>query len=218
MKTMKLRAVLLALLLAGMAMVPCVSAEKDIDMNKMQISELIQDKNLQNTVITGPLGTQPGDDIYAIPEGSIIYHSSDGITRIFDQEGKQIIVASDDTATKVTTPNGLVPATHVYAVPQGARILDSRINTGTTYVLTEIGDLVITVIDESSKKDLAVTRASTIYNSNWLAWAYKTVSQISYLRSTWYTPSPPSTSGALRRLLWPFSTDLKIQIPLCSPF
>jgi len=164
-------------------------------MNKMQISELIQDKNLQNTVITGPLGTQPGDDIYAIPEGSIIYHSSDGITRIFDQEGKQIIVASDDTATKVTTPNGLVPATHVYAVPQGARILDSRINTGTTYVLTEIGDLVITVIDESSKKDLAVTRASTIYNSNWLAWAYKTVSQISYLRSTWYTPSPPSTSG-----------------------
>lgn len=187
--------VLLALLLAGMAMVPIVSAEEKIDLNKIETPSFQFDDSQKNTVITGPLSTQPMKDVYTIPEGSIIYHSDDGITRIFDSNGKQILIASDESAEKVSTPNGLQPATHVHAVPQGARILDSPLDESKTYILTEDGDLILTVIDDSSKIESSVVRASTISGSRWLAWADATVSQISYLRSRWYTPTPPSTSG-----------------------
>jgi hypothetical protein len=194
MKTLKTGIVLLALLLAGMAMVPMVSAA-EIDLNSIQIPLLQPDDAQKNTVITGALGTLSGEDVYTIPTGSIIYHSADGTTKIFDSKGKQILVASDETATEVPTPNGFRPATLVHAVPQGALILDSQTRKNTTYVLTEDGDLVMTVIDDSSGKGSAASLASTLYGSNWLVWADATVSQISYLQSTWYTPSPPSTSG-----------------------
>ena len=192
----KLNILLLALMLAAMVMVPCVSAaEKILDLNKIETPALQSDNSQKNTVITGPLSTRSMKDEYAIPDGSIIYHSDDGITRIFDSDGKQILMASDETAAKVSTPNGLQPATHVLAVPQGARILNSAVDEGTTYILTEDGDHILTVVDENSLKGAAVLRASTISGSRWLAWADATVSQISYLRSRWYTPTPPSTSG-----------------------
>jgi len=195
MKHMKISIILLALLLAAMAIVPMVSAKDTIDMKKIETPELQSDSSLKNSIITGPLSTQPAKDEYAIPEGSIIYHSDNGITKIFDAKGKQVLIASDETAAKISTPNGLQPATHVHAVPQGARILDSPFDKSKTYVLTENGDLILTIINNDTKEGSQVLRASTIYGSNWLAWAYKTVSQISYLRSRWYTPTPPSTSG-----------------------
>jgi hypothetical protein len=198
MKRMQLRkwsVVLLALLLAAMAMVPMVSAAEKIDVSKIPVPELRQDSAQKNTVITAAFSTREGEDQYKIPTASIIYHSPDGITKVFSQNGKQILTASDETATKVPTPNGLQPATHVHAVPQGAIILDSPKFKNTTYVLNENGDLVMIVIDDSAGKISGVTRASTLYGSNWLAWASSTVSQISYLRTTWYTPTPPSTSG-----------------------
>jgi hypothetical protein len=187
--------ILLALLLAAMAIVPCVSAADEIDLNKIQIPTLQSDETQKNIVITGPLSTLSGNEEFAIPQGSIVYHSAEGKTRIFDSDGKQLYAAADDTAIKVSTPNGFQPATHVHAVPQGALIIDSPADEGITFVLTDKGDLVMTVIDEPSKKGPEITRASTLYGSYWLAWAETTVSQISYLRSRWYTPTPPSTSG-----------------------
>jgi len=191
----KFNILLLALLVAAMVMMPCVSAAESVDLNEIETPLLQYDNSQKNTVITGPLSTQSADDVYHIPEGSIIRHSNDGITRVYDAKGNQILVASDETAAKVSTPNGMQPATYVHAVPQGALILDSPRDKSMTYVLSEDGDRIFTVIDEKSEKESSAVRSSTLYGSNWLAWADATVSQISYLRSRWYTPTPPSTSG-----------------------
>jgi|WetSurMetagenome_2_1015567.scaffolds.fasta_scaffold50045_2 hypothetical protein len=55
-------------------------------------------------VIAKP-GTFNGTDAYPIPEGSIIYHSRGWITRIFDADGRQILIVND-TQSYVTGPTG----------------------------------------------------------------------------------------------------------------
>ena len=193
MKLFKWSVMLLALLLAAMMLVPMVSAKSDV--NTIPIPHLQPDASQKTTVITAALSPLPGEDVYAIPIGSIIHHTTDGTTRVFNPNGKQILVASDAMSTKIPTPEGLQPASIVHAVPQGSLIIDSKMSKNTTYVLNEKGDLVMTVIDDTSAQGTIKPLASTLYGSNWLAWATGTVGQISYLRSTWYTPTPPSTSG-----------------------
>jgi hypothetical protein len=62
----------------------------------------------------------------AIPVGSIIYYSADGITTVFDQTGKQILSADDSQAEMIQTPVGLIPATHVHTVPSGSYVYHSE--------------------------------------------------------------------------------------------
>jgi hypothetical protein len=63
-------------------------------------------------VIAKP-GTFNGTDAYPIPEGSIVYHSRGWITRIFDTDGRQILIVND-TQSYVTRNIGYLPATTVY--------------------------------------------------------------------------------------------------------
>jgi len=109
----KIGVVLLALLLAGMAMVPVVSAAEQnsatvspdqmsaptIDVNTIVLPqlqfeksqnivvvnhELSPDKNSESSAsVRSPSGSQ-NQEISKIPFGSIIYHSRNGITSVFD--------------------------------------------------------------------------------------------------------------------------------------
>jgi|GEM_PF-6069236 len=193
MKLFRWSVILLALLLAAMTLVPMAAAIVP-DVNSIQTPQLSIDQTQKTTVVQHALSSYPGEDLFAIPTGSIVLHGNDGTTRIFDAAGKQIITVNDAESAKIGTPEGLQPASKVHAVPMGALILDSKKSKNTTYVFTQKGDLVMTVIDDSSK-GMVKPMVATLYGSNWLVWADATVSQISYLRSTWYTPTAPSTGG-----------------------
>ena len=58
---------------------------------------------------------------YLLPAGSIILHGTDGITRVFDRNGTQIL-AANDSDSMVPTPGGLKPSTKVLGVPNGALV------------------------------------------------------------------------------------------------
>lgn len=68
-----------------------------------------------------PYGFGFGDDsrVWNLPAGSVIYYMPDGMTRVFDRNGTQILVAND-SATMMPTPGGLQPSTQVVQVPSGA--------------------------------------------------------------------------------------------------
>ncbi|MDO9325891.1 MAG: hypothetical protein Q7T80_13160 [Methanoregula sp.] len=76
--------------------------------------------------ITGPLSpgkpipNSDGADI-ELPRGSTIERTSNDITRIFDQNGKQIAWANDEDASKIIVPGGnKLPGTVIHYVPSGS--------------------------------------------------------------------------------------------------
>ena len=70
-----------------------------------------------------PNGFGFGNDnmTYNLPVGAIIDHTQDGITRVFDRNGTQILVAND-SETQYPTPGGYKPSTKVLEVPNGASV------------------------------------------------------------------------------------------------
>jgi hypothetical protein len=85
------------------------------------IPTLVTDNNQQMTSV--PYGFAFGDNnrTYNLPAGSIISHTQDGITRVFDRNGTQILVAND-SENQIPTPGGFQPSTKVLEVPNGAFI------------------------------------------------------------------------------------------------
>ncbi|ADN36305.1 conserved hypothetical protein [Methanolacinia petrolearia DSM 11571] len=192
--TMQALSLLMVLALAGAIFVPVVGASNTKSANenlqKIQIPDLQVDKSKAYSIITESLSPMNTESKSIIPLGAIIHHSNDGNTYVFDSTGKQILIASDAEATEITTPEGLQPATTVHEVPQGALILDSQTNKNTTFVFSQDGELLFTVIDDKISEKSIESRVNLV--GGWIVWAEKTVSQISYLRSRWYTPSAPT--------------------------
>ncbi|ADN36311.1 hypothetical protein Mpet_1554 [Methanolacinia petrolearia DSM 11571] len=105
---------LLIIGLGSMVFVSAASAE-DID---WAYPELEIDDSLDAMVIQSEISPMKGESLYQIPTDSVIYHSPNGITSVFTQDGKQILSAIDADAVKVSVPSaGLLPATHVHQVP-----------------------------------------------------------------------------------------------------
>jgi hypothetical protein len=98
-----------------------------------------------------------------IPVGSIIYHSKDGITTVFDQTGKQILAAEDSQAEMMQTPVGLIPATHVHTVPSGSDSYASANATCYVYNNTVIWVTIHEKMDplENPEGNTSVTDSST---------------------------------------------------------
>ncbi len=141
MKTLKMGIMLLAFLLAAMVMVPMVNASGGInyslasDVSTLSVpqlhfntsqkhvtvnTELDPDLNTQVSDVTHLIATSQNPSISKIPYGSIIYHSKNGITTVFDANGNQLFAAEDANSTNIPTPDGLTPATHVHGVPSGS--------------------------------------------------------------------------------------------------
>jgi len=202
MKKMKTSIVLLTLLLAAMAMVPLVSAANDSGITG-SLPQLTINESQQKTVISHELSTVAGKDVYHIPEGSIIHHTADGLTRVFDASGTQLFVADDAGAAQITTPNGLVPATHVHEIPSGALVTEKNKNTVVLYQ----GKLLMTIIDDGKqvfqKNGIATDSAKTSGIvpmtspfSGWIEWAYDWTSSSNPLGefdAYWTVPSQPTS-------------------------
>lgn len=151
MQVPKISIVLLALLLAAMAIVPCVSAD-DEKISGPQPAPAVQDIRLpelqfnstqQKVHITGELHLDRGFSSVSaaidssgtlidtkIPYGSIIFHADNGITTVFDASGQQLFSADDQTTTKVMTSGKDMPATYVHEIPSGSMVLTDPKKTG----------------------------------------------------------------------------------------
>jgi hypothetical protein len=131
---------------------------------------LTQNQSSEYTVIKKPLGPIKDNYTHYIPPGSIIYHSTDGITTVYTPEGKVILKAKDSDAAKIPIPGprDYLPATHVYQLPSNASIhkepfelqtedrgLISTEEAERTY--DENGTVVLTVISEKSKRDAIIS-------------------------------------------------------------
>jgi len=127
-----------------------------------------QNQSSEYTIIKKPLGPVKDNYTHYIPPGSIIYHSTDGITTVYSPDGKVILKAKDSEATKIPIPGpvGFAPATHVYQVPSGSSSSSEPfelqtedrglISTRKAEVTYKNGKVVLVVIEEKSIKDAII--------------------------------------------------------------
>ena len=149
-----------------------------------------------------------------IPVGSIIYHSKEGITTVFDQTGKQILTADDSLAEMIQTPVGLIPATHVHTFPSGSYSYASENATYFVYNNTVIwvtiheridppgnpeGNTSVTESSTSSGKTLnALSDAASLLNTPVIASAVVNNPGFTTgdsFTSEWTVPQSPSRTG-----------------------
>jgi len=223
MKRLKLITMLLAFLLAAMAMVPMVSATgisdtdaknsvvvQDIKLPALQFDysktpTIMSDEFLipatNNQATTSVIHQNEGK--YLVPNGAIIHHSKDGITRIFDKTGKQIFKVNDKDSEIINTPKGPFPASHVYEVPSGALITGKPETTFVIYdnqvlciIITE-GSALGIVKNEQSLTDSALSGSVvplTAPFTGWVEYAYdRTTTSLPLTRfdGYWNVPSAP---------------------------
>ena len=230
MKRMKIGVMLLALLLAAMAMVPMVSADQTagsdsgVDVSKIQLPPLQFDNTSKKVVVTGELdpvesvqtdqanalaASTISQSVSTIPYGSIIYHSGNGTTTVFDSKGKQLFAAEDADAEMVFTPSGYKPATFVSEIPSGS-FVDVK---GSTIYVSYKGKLILTVMDENKNKG-TTAKASTLTSSTitgddrFIEGAESAaISNIGQFTADWNVPASPRslyvdpTSAAIRSQL-----------------
>ena len=160
--------VLLVLLFVSVIVAPAVSAETQIDtgidLEQYAIPELKENRSLETIAISGMLSpdveqgkTELGT--YGIPFGSIIVHTAEGTTQIFDQNGKQLLSINDEQSEKIPTPAGVEkPCTKVHQLLNDSRVYHQG---NEIYVLDPAGELILIVIDEvvsSDQKNVTTTR------------------------------------------------------------
>lgn len=208
MKTLKTGIVLLALLLAGMAIVPMVSAAEqnvnaafsnDVDavrmnLSKVQLPDLQFDNSQEVVTVNAELSPVVGNHVHSIPEGSIIYHSNNGITQVFDATGKQILIADDKKSALIKNPNGAKPATWVHELPSGSTvdIIGNRM------FATNNGKVILTIVDENvnSFEKSTITPLAT-WNHYWFEYTEAYVAgNIRYFDAYWRVPSQPPSPGS----------------------
>ncbi|WP_067077840.1 carboxypeptidase-like regulatory domain-containing protein [Methanoculleus horonobensis] len=135
---------LLALLLAA---VPAAGA--DLGPNQHLIPELKVNESIETIAISGVLTLQPewdGSVTTGIPFGSIMVHTADARTLIFDSDGNQLLSISDELSAKVPTPAGVEkPCTWVHQLPNDSRVYH---HDNATFIFGKAGDLILTVINE----------------------------------------------------------------------
>ena len=122
-----------------------------------------------------------------IPFGSIIYHSKEGVTTVFDSNGNQLFYADDDKAAKITTPQGVSPATYVHEVPSGS-VVNSKDNCLSVEYNGKI--LFIEINEEISQNSLK----SFQWPNSYIEGAESVISgSLSEFTARWNIPTSPST-------------------------
>lgn len=101
--------------------VPTVTENHPADAGPCPVPPLMIDTSQQMTKIPSGFNFDNDNRSYALPAGSIIYHGTDGITRVFNRNGTQLLAANDSEST-VPTPGGLMASTKVLQVPSGALV------------------------------------------------------------------------------------------------
>ena len=180
-------ALLAAMLLVSLSVVPGMATEE----STWKLPSLEFDNSHEKVIINAELSPMKGNNLESIPIGSIIHHSSDGITTVFTSNGEHYLSAIDKEAKKIATPSaGFVPATYVHQVPSGS---DIRTNGDVTKVYDN-GTCMLTVINsdpDNTAKDIAPDFTGWIERSE--DWS---VDELWKFNAYWNTPSPPPSPDA----------------------
>jgi hypothetical protein len=181
---------LLALLLAGVVMVPCVSAVPvllpqllhDINQDPVMVgNELSPEKNIESVEVSQVVKATKNPVISKIPYGSIIRHSKDGMTTVFDPAGKQLLITRDIDAKQVSTPEGIKPASRLHQVPDGSII---RTDGNVTTVYSD-GERILTVLNPEN----------SLVIPDFYGWIESSrdlsVSELGQFIAYWTVPTPP---------------------------
>ena len=135
---------LLAVLLA---VVPAAGA--GIDLDHYVIPELKVNASIETIAVSGGLTLQPGwggSGTTGIPFGSIMVHTADRMTLVFDSDGNHLLSISDELSAKVPTPGGFEkPCTWLHQLPNDSRVYHRD---NETFILDIAGNLILTVINE----------------------------------------------------------------------
>ena len=179
--------VLLVLLLAVMVMVPMVNAgEQTTNGDNVQLSHLQIDNSQPRVVIQNGFSLSKGDNQTVIPEGSIIQHSADGITRVFDSNGKQLSISNDIDSPKLPTPDGYISAERINQIPDGSFV---QVNdNGTTNVYLN-DKRVLTVLTPINRKTQIPSSSGWIESSQ--SWG---IAHMGQFIADWSVPSSPPNS------------------------
>jgi len=130
-----------------LAVVPAAGA--GIDLDHHVIPELKVNESIETIAISGVLSLQPewdGSETSGIPFGSIMVHTADEKTLVFDKDGNQLLSISDELSAKVPTPGGFEkPCTWLHQLPNDSRVYHRD---NETFILDIAGNLILTVINE----------------------------------------------------------------------
>jgi len=163
-------------------------------------SQLQMNNSSENVNIQKGFSLLPNDELYQIPIGSIIYHSSDGITKIFDSNGTQTLIAIDNKSQRITTSAGDIFATSSLQVPSGALIKENMNRTDVILnnksILTIIYEKNLTLVSGKSIKSNNFVQLDNEFNGYVEEARYGPVYNLGSFTANWTIPSsPPQRSG-----------------------
>jgi hypothetical protein len=204
---MRAFSMLLALLLVSVGVVPAVSADiefdtdpsstedpdaVDFDVTNFRLPRLQINSTQEETIVSAELSPVEFDGVYTIPQGSIVHHAAEGVTRVFSASGEQIIVAVDNRSEYISTPAGVEKAaTFVHRVPENSHIYSKE---NTIYVTDEKGDVLLVVINDRVKKECETMTVSDRIGSyfGWLEYADDVIpGGLTQFDAYWHVPSAP---------------------------
>ncbi len=174
---------------------------------KIQLSQLRFNDSQEKVTIQKGFSLIPDAALNQIPIGSIIYHSSDGNTRVFDSNGTQLLITDDTISQKITTSAGDFFATNILQVPSGVLINENAERTDIILNNKSILSLVY-------EKNLSLTSEKNIKLNDLLLdnkingyiekAEYSPVFNLSSFTSNWTIPSSPPnpSSGSVQDDLW----------------
>ncbi len=202
MKHMKHGVMLLALLLAAMTMVPIVSADENqasVINADFQIPMLDTKASLAVRNVDLPLSPMNDETVYSVPEGSIIHHTSDGMTKVYDKDGKGLFSANDQDSRKISTSAGIMkPATYIHLVPTDSHAYHKGRQ---TFVTDDKDNLILTIINDNPLASEGTNTKSAVLFNEWIEWAEDTtISSLTQFDAYWYVPSYPSSSESLEAI------------------
>ena len=185
---------LLALLLAAMAMVPVVSAgEQKLNSDNFSLLQLKPDDSQTESAIQNGFSLSENENARIIPEGSIIQHSDNGITRVFDSKGKQLLISKESNSRKILTPMGYISALNVNQIPNGSYVQDN--SNGITNVYLNDKRILTVISPKTLQKKLPVPSST-----GWVESANaRGITQLGQFIADWNVPSSPpnQATGAI---------------------
>ncbi|ADN35647.1 hypothetical protein Mpet_0878 [Methanolacinia petrolearia DSM 11571] len=195
-KTMRALGLLMIVALAGTMFVSVVSAESTEFAKDFVTPSLDLESSVQLKEVNLPLSPISDESVLSISPGSIIYHTDDGLTKVFDQEGKALFYANDKDSAMIPTSAGVIkPATFIHLVPTESH---SYHKGNQTFVTDEKGNLILTIINEKAIERSGTEIQSNSRSNEWIEWAEDaSISSLTQFDAYWYVPDHPPSSESL---------------------